>query len=104
MYNVGTRVQITRIKGLLQCSPKDGTYIKVYELKSLFSPIFPSLCTIQSKVNIFSTMHCILSKMKPSMMQAKKVLFLRKSKAEFVITNLKTFHPSSFIFIKNKTL
>ena len=37
-------------------------------------------------------------------MLADEVLFLRKSKAEFVLTNLKAFGPSSFIIIKNKML
>ena len=38
----------------------------------------------------------ILSKIIPSEVLAKKVLFLRKSKAEFVLTNLKTF--VTFVF------
>ena len=34
----------------------------------------------------------------------RRILFLRKSKVQFVLTNLKTFDPSSFIIIKNKTI
>ena len=40
----------------------------------------------------------ILSKIIPR----KEVLFLRKSEAEFALTNLNTFGPSSFIIIKIK--
>ena len=46
----------------------------------------------------------ILSKIIPSKMLPEEVLFLRKCKAEFVLTNLKTFGPSSFIIIKNEML
>ena len=35
---------------------------------------------------------------------ADGALFLRKFKAEFILTNQKTFGPSSFIIIKNKML
>ena len=38
----------------------------------------------------------ILSKIIPSEAEAEEVLFLRKSKAELVLTNLKTF--DTFIF------
>ena len=37
----------------------------------------------------------------PKIVLAEEVLFLMKSKAEFVLTNLKTFDPSSFIIINN---
>ena len=46
----------------------------------------------------------ILSKIIPSEVLAEGVLFLRKSKIEFVLINLKTFGHSSFIIIKNKML
>ena len=43
----------------------------------------------------------ILPKIVPFEVLAEEVLFLIKSKAEFVLTNLKTFDPSSFIIINN---
>ena len=46
----------------------------------------------------------ISSKIIQSEVLAEGVLFLRKSKAEAVLTHLKTFGPSSFIIIKNKML
>ena len=46
----------------------------------------------------------ILSKIIPSQALVEEVLFLRKSEAEFVLTNLKTFGPLSFIIIKTKML
>ena len=49
-------------------------------------------------------MPLILLKIVPSVALAKVVLFLRKSKAEFVLTNLKTFGPSSFAMITNEML
>ena len=42
----------------------------------------------------------ILSKIILSKALAKDVLFLRKSKAEFVLTNLKLLTPLSFIIMK----
>ena len=49
-------------------------------------------------------MQWILSKIIPSEVLSKEVLFLRKSKAEFPLTNLKTFGPLSFMIIKNRML
>ena len=46
----------------------------------------------------------ILSKIITSEAVAKEVLFLRKSKAELVLTNLKILILLSFIIIKNKML
>ena len=46
----------------------------------------------------------ILSKAIPSEEIDKEVLMLRKSKAEFVLTNLKTYGTLSFLIIKNKML
>ena len=43
----------------------------------------------------------ILSKIIPSKALAKELLILRKTKAEFIVTNLETFGLSSFIIIKN---
>ena len=49
-------------------------------------------------------MPCILSKIIPSQALASEGIFMLKSKAEFVLTNLKTFGPLSFTIIKNKML
>ena len=45
-----------------------------------------------------------LSIIKPFEVIDEEVLFLEKPKEEFVLTNLKTFDPSSFVTVKNEML
>ena len=62
------------------------------------------LCLSSNTVQyaIENTMAWILSKIISYEVLAEEVLFLRKSKAGFVLTNLKTFGPSSFVIIKSR--
>ena len=76
------------------------------ELTFFLRGLTGGLHTTQAIFSVVVKTRCLgfFSKIISSEAVAKEVLFLRKSKAELVLTNLKLLTPLSFIIIKDKML